>query len=253
MEDLLENFSKHINKLISSKLATKIRNLARATSNYRTDEDYSRVESNIQMLIESYLSNLKDNDYKEIANNIFNSFVEEDDRNLIKAINFFKRTYEHYQEMNLRKKFFRWRKISLKLKMINNLVSKDNKTSKDQNFNANINNKINNNKNNIIEQRYMDNDYEENENINNINVSNYKFDDNDNNNYNKNNNCEQEEYYDTNNIFGNKNIKNIEKFIEKENNNAQKYKFNYINNNNDDYKEEFNKELAVNKLNLKTQ
>ena len=253
MEDLLENFSKHINKLISSKLATKIRNLARATSNYRTDEDYSRVESNIQMLIESYLSNLKDNDYKEIANNIFNSFVEEDDRNLIKAINFFKRTYEHYQEMNLRKKFFRWRKISLKLKMINNLVSKDNKTSKDQNFNANINNKINNNKNNIIEQRYMDNDYEENENINNINVSNDKFDDNDNNNYNKNNNCEQEEYYDTNNIFGNKNTENIEEFIEKENNSAQKYKFNYINNNNDDYKEEFNKELAVNKLNLKTQ
>ena len=66
MEDLLENFSKHINKIISNNLGTKIRKLTRATTSYRTEEDYSRVESNIQMLIESYLSNLKDNDYKEM-------------------------------------------------------------------------------------------------------------------------------------------------------------------------------------------
>ena len=155
MEDLLENFSKHINKIISSKLGTKIRNLSRATTNYRTEEDYSRMESNIQMLIESYLSNLKDNDYKEIANNIFNSFIEEDDKNLIKAINFFKRTYEHYQELNLRKKFFKWRKTSLKLKLINNLVSKENMAQKDNNSNLNVKSPINNNyKNKIIEQRY---------------------------------------------------------------------------------------------------
>ena len=132
MEDLLENFSKHINKIISSKLGSKIRNLARAKTNYKNDEDYAKLESNIQMLIESYLSNLKDNDYKEIANNIFNSFIEEDDKNLIKAINFYKRTYEHYQEMNLRRKFYKWRTTALKLKMINNFLIKEN-FSKDQN------------------------------------------------------------------------------------------------------------------------
>ena len=127
MEDLLENFSKHINKIISSKLGSKIRNLARAKTNYKNDEDYAKLESNIQMLIESYLSNLKDNDYKEIANNIFNSFIEEDDKNLIKAINFYKRTYEHYQEMNLRRKFYKWRTTALKLKMINNFLIKENR------------------------------------------------------------------------------------------------------------------------------
>ena len=132
MEDLLENFSKHINKIISSKLGSKIRNLARAKTYYKNDEDYAKLESNIQMLIESYLSNLKDNDYKEIANNIFNSFIEEDDKNLIKAINFYKRTYEHYQEMNLRRKFYKWRTTALKLKMINNFLIKEN-FSKDQN------------------------------------------------------------------------------------------------------------------------
>ena len=218
MEDLLENFSKHINKVISSKLGSKIRNLARATTNYRTDEDYSRMESNIQMLIESYLSNLKDNEYKEIANNIFNSFVEEDDKNLIKAINFFKRTYEYYQELNLRKKFFKWRKTSLKLKMINNLVSKEMKSEKENN-----NNIINKNKIQLNEIRYNDNNDDKEEN-NNINMEN-------------------------SNINKGNNFENVEEFINN-GNNSQSYKFNYgeYMDNNEDFKEEFNEELDVNKL-----
>ena len=220
MEDLLENFSKHINKVISSKLGSKIRNLARATTNYRTDEDYSRMESNIQMLIESYLSNLKDNEYKEIANNIFNSFVEEDDKNLIKAINFFKRTYEYYQELNLRKKFFKWRKTSLKLKMINNLVSKEMKSKKENN-----NNIINKNKIQLNEIRYND----------------YNDDKEENNNYNIN--------MENSNINKGNNFENVEEFIKNGNNN-QSYKFNYgeYMDNNEDFKEEFSEELDVNKL-----
>ena len=218
MEDLLENFSKHINKVISSKLGSKIRNLARATTNYRTDEDYSRMESNIQMLIESYLSNLKDNEYKEIANNIFNSFVEEDDKNLIKAINFFKRIYEYYQELNLRKKFFKWRKTSLKLKMINNLVSKEMKSKKENN-----NNIINKNKIQLNEIRYNDNNDDKEEN-NNINMEN-------------------------SNINKGNNFENVEEFINN-GNNSQSYKFNYgeYMDNNEDFKEEFSEELDVNKL-----
>jgi hypothetical protein len=227
MEDLLENFSKHINKVISSKLGSKIRNLARATTNYRTDEDYSRMESNIQMLIESYLSNLKDNEYKEIANNIFNSFVEEDDKNLIKAINFFKRTYEYYQELNLRKKFFKWRKTSLKLKMINNLVSKEMKSKKENN-----NNIINKNKMQLNEIRYNDNDSND--------------DKEENNNYNIN---LDEEFGKNNNINKGNNFENVEEFIKNGNNN-QSYKFNYgeYMDNNEDFKEEFREELDVNKL-----
>ena len=246
MEDLLENFSKHINKLISSKLGNKIRNLARATTTYRTEEDYSRVESNIQMLIESYLSNLKDNDYKEIANNIFNSFVEEDDKNLIKAINFFKRTYEHYQEINLRKKFFRWRKTTLKLKMINNLVAKEIKAQKD---NSNILNK-NSNKKKKNRERYNDN--EDNDN----NINNNEFNENEiNDNYNmtNDNNFEVENYESNNNMMiKNKNIENTEEYIDKENRNNKNNEFNYIEgeniDNNEDFKEEFSEELDVNKL-----
>ena len=232
MEDLLENFAKHINKVISSKLGSKIRNLARATTNYRTDEDYSRMESNIQMLIESYLSNLKDNEYKEIANNIFNSFVEEDDKNIIKAINFIKRTYEYYQELNLRKKFFKWRKTSLKLKMINNLVSKELKSKKEKEISINNNNKIQ-----LNEIRYKDND--NNDENNNYNVMNM-----------------DEEFGKNSNIIKGNNFENDEEFIKNgNNNNNQSYKFNYgeYMDNNEDFKEEFSEELDVNKLYSKNQ
>jgi len=225
MEDLLENFSKHVNKVISSKLGSKIRNLSRAYTNYRGEEDFSRLESNIQMLIESYLSNLKENDYKEIANNIFNSFVDEDDKNLIKAVNFYKRTYKHYQELNLRKKFNKWRKTALKLKMINNLLIKENNL---KNKNSKINNLVKSNKSEI--SKFENNKIKENvnhliksENIdfnfdNNINMKNYEI-----NSY--------------NNLFDEKNEDYVE-YIKKQNNENNKFNYKNIMNNNDEYEEE---------------
>ena len=237
MEDLLENFSKHINKIISSKLGTKIRNLARAKTYYKNDEDYAKLESNIQMLIESYLSNLKDNDYKEIANNIFNSFIEEDDKNLIKAINFYKRTYEHYQEMNLRRKFYKWRTTALKLKMINNFLIKEN-FSKDQN--SKKPNLIKTYNSIIPKLKYENNIKEEKKNIVDESInqkSNFS-------NFN-NNKSATYEINNYNNIID----KNSEEFNENKNKyNNQKYRLNFDYNNNDDYKEEYSEELDYNKL-----
>ena len=242
MEDLLENFSKHMNKIISSKLGSKIRNLARAKTSYKTEEDYARLEMNIQMLIESYLSNLKDNDYKEVANNIFNSFVEEDDNNLIKAINFYKRTYEYYQEMNFRKKFYKWRKTALKLKMINNLILKDN-LSKTKNIN-NINIVKENNKK-LPKLIYENNKIEENNNYINNEVENQE------NNFSNSNFNNNRGTYEINS-FDNIIDENIEDFIEKRNKNNynnEKYKFNYENNDNiNEEKEEFNEDLDYDNL-----
>ena len=65
---------------------------------------------------------------------------------------------------------------------------------------------------------------------------------------------QQEDYFEnSNNMFVNNNAENIEEFIEKGNINNQNYNFNYLNNNNDDYKEQFNEELDVNKLYSKNQ
>jgi hypothetical protein len=196
MEDLMDNFSKHIKKLISPKLGACIRNLAKNSKNFQTDEDISKLETNIQMLIESYLTNLKDNDYKEIAKNIFNSFIEEDDKNIIKAVNFYKRTYQHYQEMNLRKKFFRWRKTSLKLKMINLLMAQK----------AQFGNKNKNNKNKTLNHVGCGNFQSQKEEVKN------------------NNNSNNEDKFE---IENNQNLGNLEDYIENKNNNNSNYKFNY--------------------------
>ena len=244
MEDLIENFSKHINKLISSKLGSKIRNLARAKSSYKTDEDYAKLESNIQLLIESYLSNLKDNDYKEIANNIFNSFIEEDDNNLIKAVNFYKRTYEYYQEMNLRKKFYKWRKTAMKLKMINNFIFQENYC---KNQSAKKINLIKENDNKIPKFKKESNTITKTNNI--INNDSIKHNENISN-FNNN----QKITYEINSLSNNYNMmdENNEDFINSTNNynNNEKYHlhYDYINDDNNDYKEEFSEELDYNKL-----
>ena len=241
MEDLLENFSKHVNKIISSKLGSKIRNLARAKTSYKTEEDYAKLETNIQMLIESYLSNLKDNDYKEIANNIFNSFVEEDDNNLIKAINFYKRTYEYYQEMNLRRKFYKWRKTALKLKMINNLILKENLSKTKIIDNINL---IKENNKKLPKIVYENNKLEENNNFINNEIENQKQ------NYSNSNFNNNRGTFEINSI-DNMMDENIEDFIEKRNKNNynnEKYIINYENNDNiNGDKEEFNEDLDYNK------
>ena len=243
MEDLLENFSKHLNKIISSKLGSKIRNLARAKASYKTEEDYARLETNIQMLIESYLSNLKDNDYKEVANNIFNSFIEEDDNNLIKAINFYKRTYEYYQEMNLRKNFYKWRKTALKLKMINNLILKENLSKPKNRNNINI---IKDNSKRLPKLIYENNKMEENNNF-----INNELESKENHNFSNSNFNNKRGTYEIN-LFDNIMDENIEDFIEKRNKNNyknEKYKFNYENNDNtNEEKEEFNEDLDYDKL-----
>ena len=238
MDELIDNFSKHINKLISNKLGSKIRNLARAKTSYRTEEDYSRLENNIQIVIESYLSNLKDNDYKEIANNIFNSFVEEDDKNLIKAVNFYKRTYEYYQEIKLRKKFFKWRKTALKLKMINNFLLEENQ-SKTKNFDKN--NLIKKDINKIYKSKKEENKIKENYDLMNEQKNMENIDDNIN------------EIKYENAQFYKKMNENVEDYIKKNNNNINKeiYKFNNeLNDNDDDYKEEFSEELDYSITNL---
>ena len=236
MEDLLDNFSKHVNKIISPKLGSKIRNLSRAQINYRSEEDFARLEMNIQGLIESYLSNMKDNDYKEIANNIFNSFVEEDDKNLIKAINFYKSTYEHYQQMNLRRKFHKWRKTALKLKMINNLLIKENFT---KSKNIKEINPINLNNSKIL--KYESNKMKEKNNLIKypiIKEKNYS-------NFNNNIKLDAYEINSYNDIMDD----NIENYIKIKKNNIENYDYNYENSDNDkEYKEEYSEELDFNKL-----
>ncbi len=67
------------------------------------------MENNVKNTIKNYLENCNENDLYEISKNIFNSFVDKDDENIIKAVKFLIKTYSFYSEMNLRKKLNQWR------------------------------------------------------------------------------------------------------------------------------------------------
>ena len=108
MEDLVLNFSNHLNKMISNNLGNQIKKLLNEKK-YENENDYASLENNVKNTIKNYLENCNENDLYEISKNIFNSFVDKDDENIIKAVKFLIKTYSFYSEMNLRKKLNQWR------------------------------------------------------------------------------------------------------------------------------------------------
>ena len=122
MEDLIDNFSKHISKMLSKRLGSQIENIISRNPIKNNEENYSEIETSIKSAIESFFYRSNDKDYNEIATNIYNSFVEKDDENIINAIKVLIRTYSYYEEMNMRKQLFKWRINSMNNKKINNYV-----------------------------------------------------------------------------------------------------------------------------------
>ena len=122
MEDLIDNFSKHISKMLSKRLGSQIENIISRNPIKNNEENYSEIETSIKSAIESFFYRSNDKDYNEIATNIYNSFVEKDDENIINAIKILIRTYSFYEEMNIRKKLFKWKINSMNNKKINNYV-----------------------------------------------------------------------------------------------------------------------------------
>ena len=122
MEDLIDNFSNHISKMLSKRLGSQIENIISRNPIKNNEENYSEIETSIKSAIESFFYRSNDKDYNEIATNIYNSFVEKDDENIINAIKVLIRTYSYYEEMNMRKQLFKWRINSMNNKKINNYV-----------------------------------------------------------------------------------------------------------------------------------
>ena len=122
MEDLIENFSNHISKMLSKRLGSQIENIMSRNPIKNNEENYTEIETSIKSAIESFFYRSNDKDYNEIATNIYNSFVEKDDENIINAIKVLIRTYSYYEEMNMRKKLFKWKIYSMNNKKINNYV-----------------------------------------------------------------------------------------------------------------------------------
>ena len=147
MEDLVLNFSNHLNKMISNNLGNQIKKLLNEKK-YENENDYASLENNVKNTIKNYFENCNENDLYEISKNIFNSFVDKDDENIIKAVKFLIKTYSFYSEMNLRKKLNQWRF---------NIIDDDNNNFKNKKrSNSKNKNEIKKNNNNVFEKLYKD-------------------------------------------------------------------------------------------------
>ena len=147
MEDLVLNFSNHLNKMISNNLGNQIKKLLNEKK-YENENDYASLENNVKNTIKNYLENCNENDLYEISKNILNSFVDKDDENIIKAVKFLIKTYSFYSEMNLRKKLNQWRF---------NIIDDDNNNFKNKKrSNSKNKNEIKKNNNNVFEKLYKD-------------------------------------------------------------------------------------------------
>lgn len=133
MDDLVNNFAEHVNKMIGKKLGEQIKN------KIDVNKDYMEVESKIKQNILIYLKKANEKEINEIAKNIFNSFVEQDDEKIISSVKLFIRIYNYYHDMLLRKNLYQWR-INIVNKQKNKKIKEnvDKKQINEVKYNPNI-------------------------------------------------------------------------------------------------------------------
>ena len=138
MEELFQNFAEHIGKMLCPHMERMIKEyLKDCVRRGYTAEEYSNVERDIKEIMAQYFQRASDREYLEMATNLFNAYVENDDENLIRAVKYFIRIYTYFQNVNLKKRFYKWRINALYCNSSNNTCMKQKR-----NANVNTNNNI---------------------------------------------------------------------------------------------------------------
>lgn len=135
MDDLVNNFAGHLKKMIGKKIGEEIKN------KIDVNKDYIEVESEIKKNILIYLKKANEKEIIDIAKNIFNSFVEQDDESIINSVKLFIRIYNYYHSMLLRKKVYQWR-INIATKQKSKTKINVTKQIKEVKYNPNIHNTL---------------------------------------------------------------------------------------------------------------
>lgn len=135
MDDLVNNFAGHLKKMIGKKIGEEIKN------KIDVNKDYIEVESEIKKNILIYLKKANEKEINDIAKNIFNSFVEQDDESIINSVKLFIRIYNYYHSMLLRKKVYQWR-INIATKQKSKTKINVTKQIKEVQYNPNIHNTL---------------------------------------------------------------------------------------------------------------
>ena len=128
MEELLKKFQSYLEKRISPKLSSRLEDYLQ-TFKVNKNPDFDEIEHDVKLIVSNYFNNCNQTDFLNIANNLYESYVEEDDNNLISSVKFIIRLYSKFEDLSIKRFFFRWRinskSLSIK-KNITNINSMDN-------------------------------------------------------------------------------------------------------------------------------
>ena len=118
MEDLLTNYSSHIGRLISPYLGAQLSRVIQSNS-LASDMETLKLEGQIRGEIEHFLQSLNENESFRVAQRIFSTFLEEDDRALIDGVRFLIRIYSYYEKRKVRRWVNKWKKVVIYLRNTN--------------------------------------------------------------------------------------------------------------------------------------
>lgn len=181
MEDLLENFIQHLEKNVSIKLGEDLKRYFHEVmynSPNAFEENYEEIEHGIKQIIGNFFKNCEHKDFLEISKSLYNGHIDNDDNNIISAVKYFIRVYSKFEEIKVKKMFYRWRinviypesktnnqgnyiknfTPSLNNEIIDPPISIDtfDKLQQTKNTKKNFNNKNDKNTNDIFNKLYMD-------------------------------------------------------------------------------------------------
>ena len=99
MEESFMNFIQHLFLIISPILGNQVKQyLRRRFLQKNSPEEYINIENEVKSIMPNYFENLSDKDYLDISENLYNSYVDYDNKNFIKSIKMIIRIYYYYQE-----------------------------------------------------------------------------------------------------------------------------------------------------------
>jgi hypothetical protein len=149
MEELLNNFSGHLSKIVSPGLGAQIQNYIQDVYLSQYPEESDIIEHDVKTIISKYLKKLDEDDMMKISENLYNCYIDNDDENLIQAIKIFVRFYSKFEEIKMKNLFYRWR-INILYQNLENENSRENREIIIKKENKNIKNT---NKKNLSKER----------------------------------------------------------------------------------------------------
>jgi hypothetical protein len=108
MQELLNKFREYVDKMISKKLGNKI---AEYLGKFNLDQthDFDEIEHDIKLIISTYLASCSQSDFEQLSNTLYDNYIEYDDNKLISSVRFFIRIYSKFEDMKIKRLFYKWR------------------------------------------------------------------------------------------------------------------------------------------------